>query len=103
MLAETLFASGVQKNNVTIIPDEQEAVSAVLAMARPRDLVLIFGDSIKRTWRQITSFRPDVAHARAESPSPVRIDPGEIPELTFGGDALLRDERVVRLAREVDD
>ncbi|HTF87518.1 MAG TPA: cyanophycin synthetase [Planctomycetota bacterium] len=103
MLAEALFAHGVQKSKVTLIPDEQEAVSAVLAMARPRDLVLIFGDSIKRTWRQITSFRPDVSHARQETPQPVRIEPGEIPELSFGGDALLRDERGVRLAREIDD
>ena len=103
MLAQTLYANGVAKNKVTIIPDEQEAVAAVLAMARPRDLVLVFGDSIKRTWRQITSFRPDVAHARQEAPTPVRIEPGEIPELSFGGDALLRDERGVRLAREIDD
>jgi cyanophycin synthetase len=103
LLAATLAAHGVAKDRISIVPDEQEAVAAVLAMARPRDLVLVFGDSIKRTWRQITTFRPDVTQARAESPAPVRIEPGEIPELSFGGDALLRDERGVRLAREIDD
>lgn len=103
MLAQTLFAHGVARDAVTLIPDEQEAVAAILAMARPRDLVLIFGDAIKRTWRQISSFRSEHREARSEAPAPVRLEPGEIPELTFGGDALVRDERGVRLARESDD
>ncbi len=103
MLAKTLGAHGVPASQITVIPDEQEAVNAILKMARPRDLVLIFGDSIKRTWRQITNFRPDLGESRQEVPAPVRIELSEIPQVTYGGDALLRDERGVRLAREVDD
>ncbi|MBK8180548.1 MAG: cyanophycin synthetase [Planctomycetes bacterium] len=103
MLAAALETHGVPRDRIAVIPDEQEAVASVLAMARPHDLVLIFGDAIKRTWRQITGFRPEVTEARTETVAPVRRDPVELPELTFGGDALVRDERGVRLAREVDD
>ncbi|NIU74192.1 MAG: hypothetical protein GWN71_11570, partial [Gammaproteobacteria bacterium] len=37
-----------------MIPDEAEAVDAALEAAEEGDLVLIFGDQIDRTWRQIT-------------------------------------------------
>ena len=91
-------------------------------MAEPGDLLLIFGDSISRTWKQIIYFnRPkqkaeDEQEAYPAAPAPSQIiteeheaDPlGEatpvqdapaVPEsVTLGGMRMVRDERGVRLA-----
>ena len=54
-----LLANGVEADQITIIPDEQEAVQAVLEMAEPNDLVLIFADNVTRCWKQIIYFGRD--------------------------------------------
>ena len=41
-----LLANGVTADQITIIPDEQEAVQAILEMAEPNDLVLVFADNV---------------------------------------------------------
>jgi cyanophycin synthetase len=63
LLARALAASGVPADQVQEIPDEQAAIDHALRMARAGDLVLIFGDSLQRSWDQITSFRPDGSEA----------------------------------------
>jgi cyanophycin synthetase len=122
LIADALRAAGVPESSISVIPDEQEAVEAGLQMAAAGDLLLVFGDQITRTWKQIIHFRPQgvrddaatrgeaaareftgefaipsaappVVAARAEHP------PAQTPDLT----ALVRDERGVRLARESDD
>jgi cyanophycin synthetase len=40
-----------------VIPDEQMAVDAALREAEAGDLVLIFGDAITRSWKQVIQFR----------------------------------------------
>ena len=143
-LAATLRAEGISEDAIRVIPSEVEAVDQALRMAEQDDLLLIFGDQIDRTWKQITQFRTDAtpasdpparegAPARA-SPSGVTGDggasaglfagagvtgaptgPGErtvasevrLPDLSqvdvdLGG-RVMRDERGVYLAPELDD
>jgi len=56
--AKALRAEGVPENAISIIPDEQEAIAAALNMGQPGDLLLIFADSLVRSWKQITKFKP---------------------------------------------
>ena len=55
--AAALRAAGVPDNAISIIPDEQAAITAALEMGRPGDLVLIFADALARSWKQITKFK----------------------------------------------
>jgi cyanophycin synthetase len=77
-------------------------------MGQPGDLLLVFADALVRSWKQITKFRPAGAPepaARVATPAPTYTmteAPAEPPPApSFEG--LLRDERGIRLAREVDD
>jgi UDP-N-acetylmuramyl tripeptide synthase len=106
IIAQALMADGVAKDAISIIPDEQEAIDAALNMGLPGDLLLIFADALTRSWKQVTRFRPagtPPLPARAASPKPVLAEalaePPAIPSL----EGLLRDERGIRLAPEVDD
>jgi cyanophycin synthetase len=107
ILRETLLAAGVPEKKITVIADEQRAVDAALRMARPGDLLLVFGDAIARTWKQIIHYKPDgsgkAAPAQA-APAPLSSStaPAPAPELPEG-EHLIRDARGVRLAREADD
>ena len=124
LMKSALLESGVKKDAISIIPEESEAVDRALAMAEAGDLLLIFGDDIARTWKQIIYFnRPpeaaaEQAVAELEAPpvqpvlgqekaadplaeaTPVPDAP-KLPEaVTLQGMRLVRDERGVRLANE---
>jgi cyanophycin synthetase len=72
-------------------------------VARPGDLLLIFADQITRTWKQVIGFKAEQP-AQPERPSrPVTIEPAVSQPAYRDGDALVRDGRGVRLARETDD
>ncbi|HEX6902947.1 MAG TPA: cyanophycin synthetase [Thermoanaerobaculia bacterium] len=59
---------------------EEEAIQRALETAQPGDLLVIFGDKLERTWKQIVGFgRSDGAPL---GPAPVTapvFDPGEVP------------------------
>jgi cyanophycin synthetase len=96
----------VPEAHIQQIPDEQEAVESALRMARAGDLLLVFGDQITRTWKQIIHFRPDGSQrpVTAEYAIPRLTETPAAPEPVLGDLAsLVRDERGVRLARELDD
>ncbi len=106
-LRAALVAAGVDADAIEVVEDEQEAVHAGLARAEHGDLVLIMGDDIRRCWRQITTFSPDL-----DTPAPVdagvKPPPVEVietlPHLDLPPiDDLVRDERGVRLAREEEN
>src|SRR5882724_3723025 len=100
-LAALLAGHGIGADKVTIIPDEQEAIAAALAMARPLDLLLIFGDNITRCWKQIIYFkREGDAPAASTAPPPLSLEAGAETDALEGN--LIRDERGVRMAREVE-
>ncbi len=125
-----LRAAGVSAAAISVIPDEQEAIAAALAMGQPGDLLLIFADALVRSWKQITKFRPaGVPHARGApgtaeggydgegAPIAAQDFPGRshtVPGLgsaragegatpAFSLEGLVRDERGVRVAPEVED
>lgn len=99
-----LLEAGVHPEAVEMIPDEVEALDRALRLARPGDLLLVFGDKISRCWRQISEFRltdttPTPSPSRAVAPAPHPAAPTPPP---FGEHRLIRDERGVRLARETE-
>ncbi|MEJ2311037.1 MAG: cyanophycin synthetase [Gemmatimonadales bacterium] len=63
MLEEELLGAGVSADHIRVIPDEVEAVDTALETAVEGDLVLIFGDQIARTWKQITGAGVDASVA----------------------------------------
>jgi cyanophycin synthetase len=78
-------------------------VDTALREAEAGDLLLIFGDAITRTWKQVIQFRPDAGPRLVERPRASR------PEIAvpISGDGMedhrrefVRDSRGVRIARE---
>ncbi len=106
MLRHTLIEEGVAGDAIQVIPTEVESVDTALRAGRSDDLILIFGDSLTRTWNQITHFRPD-----APSPAPEAVHDEvaavELPDLPSDevqlGGRIMRDERGVYLAPDIDD
>jgi len=107
IMASALLAAGVAQDAVSIIPDEQEAIDAALKMAQSGDLLLVFADALTRSWKQITKFRPvgapDVPVRAAVAPPPMAAASPEEPTPFSSLEGLLRDERGIRVAPEVDD
>ena len=103
ILARTLKSRGVDEAQISIIPDEQEAIDAALRMGRPGDLVLIFADALTRSWKQVIKFRAEGAAPLRQSEAlpadPVMSSEESVSEI----EGLVRDERGVRLGREEDD
>ncbi len=56
MLAAELLAAGVPADRVEVVPDEVAAVDRGLHLSRPGDVLLVFGDALSRTWKQIIYF-----------------------------------------------
>ncbi len=104
ILARALVGAGVAEQAIERISDEQAAVDAALRGAQPGDLVVLFADSLERTWNQIVDFEPDAAAVSAGAAAPEVSALPDLPDLDVGeGQELIRDERGVRLAREIDD
>ncbi len=116
LLATALVEAGADEDRVEIVNSEELATERGLSMCVPGDLLLLFGDNIKRTWKQIIYFggrkpqdesvsvaayaaEPAVAAAPAapapESPVPVGHHLSPAP-----GFALLPGGRGVRVASE---
>jgi cyanophycin synthetase len=107
MMAETVLATGVPADRVQVIVDEQQSIDAALKLAQPGDLLVIFGDNITRSWKQIIYFKGEDPGERTSEPAPVRA-PRRIESVDAAlggglGGAVIADERGVRLARETDD
>lgn len=105
MIAARLRALGVPDTQITIIPDEQEAIESGLRMGRQGDLLLIFADALVRSWKQVIYFRPEGSPAPkpAAAPSPA-TEVAAQPEETFTlSEGMIRDERGIRLSRESED
>jgi cyanophycin synthetase len=58
ILADALRDADVSRDQIEVIADEEQAVAALLASAKPGDLLLLFADDITRTWKQVIYFEP---------------------------------------------
>ncbi len=102
-LKNALLAAGVPASQIQVIPDEQEAVRAVLEMAQAGDLLLILADDISRSWKQIIYFNAGARGEEVRSAS-VNMKLPELAALHLPDDVqLIRDEKGVRIAREAGD
>jgi cyanophycin synthetase len=106
LMEKALLDAGMKREQIEIIGDEQQAVDHALRLAKRGDLLLVFADKINRCWKQITKFRGDDGGTRrsASSPPPstVALDAVEPEATKLDGIAIVRDERGVRLARELE-
>ncbi len=107
LLMQGLVDNGVPEERIEMIQQEHHAVDAALRHGRKDDLLLILGDAINRSWEQITSFAPDSDAPAAEAADPVAAPPLRTPNTALAfeleGQTLIRDERGVRIAREIND
>jgi cyanophycin synthetase len=104
MLKNRLLEKGISADQIEVVPDEQEANARALEMAEPGDLILMLGDNVKRTWKQIIYFN---SGSRAESggkKSAKSVDMPEFEQFNLDSDIeIISDERGVRIAREEGD
>ncbi len=106
LIAATLREHGVADHQISIIPDEQDAIDAGLRMAQAGDVLLVFADALVRSWKQIIKFKPEgapqkVAVAAASTvEEDATAEPGFSPEQWEG---VSRDERGIFISRESDD
>ena len=73
MIAAVLREQGVREDQITVIPDEQEAIAHALRMGQFGDLLLVFADALTRSWKQVTKFKAEGALAQeapAAAPAP---------------------------------
>jgi cyanophycin synthetase len=111
IVGERLLERGVPAAQIERIADEQQAIDHALRMGRHGDLLLVFGDALTRSWKQIIKFRPEGSAAPAPPAASRTLmatdDGGAGPSgddmLTGMMEGLVRDERGVRLAREAND
>jgi cyanophycin synthetase len=105
LLREALLANGVPAEQIEVIPEEPLAIDRALHQAQAGDLLLIFGDAITRSWKQVIQYQPGATpasldHSRISRPERVMVAATGNGQ---GGDArreFVRDSRGVRMARE---
>jgi cyanophycin synthetase len=104
LLKQALLDGKIPAAQIDVVPDEVEALERALRLARPGDLLLCFIDQISRSWSQVAQFRPELPTSPRPRASTPATDMPDIPEPAVGLlEAIIRDERGVRLARELDD
>ncbi len=104
MLKETLLKQGVAASAIEVVPDEQEATRHALEIAATNDLVLVLGDNVKRSWKQIIYFNSGAHAEETGSKTPVAIELPATDEFAFDSEfEIISDERGVRIAREESD
>jgi cyanophycin synthetase len=104
MLKNRLLECDVDADRIEVIPDEQEATTRALEIAEPGDLLLILGDNIKRSWKQIIYFNSEARGEEGAKVTPISVELPEVGGFTFDADVeIISDERGVRIAREDGD
>ncbi len=109
IMAAQLEKQGVARENILIIPDEETAIDKALNLAEADDLVMIFGDAIIRSWKQIINLDSHSSQSKAQNikqnPTIVSMlipedsgepDPFELEK----GMKIVKDERGVRVVSE---
>lgn len=97
LMRDYLIQNGVKPEQIDVIPEEPKALEALLNMAEPNDLLMVFGADCTRCWKQIIYFKPRWAK---DEDDPARDDGGERKDsLSERYPDLVRDGRGVRLRR----
>ena len=103
MQKNRLLEAGVAADHIDVVPDEQEATMHALEMAQHGDLVLILGDNVKRTWKQIIYFKSGAKVSATGTSTPSTIDLPDVDGFSLDEDIeIVSDERGVRIARSED-
>ncbi|WP_138934674.1 cyanophycin synthetase [Roseovarius arcticus] len=99
MFKAEFLANGIADEQISVIPNEEDAVAASLEMAQPGDLVIIFGDDSPRCWKQIIYFNAPDADAQSAAPAASGQTPAPFEDMIDSDMNVVRDARGVRLAR----
>ena len=104
MQKNKLLEAGISTDQIEVIPDEQEANARALEMAETGDLILVLGDNIKRTWKQIIYFNSGSRTDNGGKKSATSVDLPDFGGFDLADDIeIISDERGVRIAREEGD
>ena len=104
MLKNRLLEEGISPDLIEVVPDEQEANTRALEMAETGDLILVLGDNVKRTWKQIIYFNSGSRVDNGGKKAAASIDLPEFAGFELADDLeIISDERGVRIAREEGD
>lgn len=102
MLKDNLIRNGVSAEAISVIPNEVDAIDAALNQAREKELLVVIGDNVTRSWKQIINFGEEKSQDDEISSDEVVMAPA-YEDLIDDTQQLIRDERGVRLAREDDE
>lgn len=108
MLEQTLLASGVDADKICIIPNEADAIEHALSVSESGDLVIVLGDNITRSWKQIVHFgennqKRDITEKPSSDYAEKLFEPIEYAFQLEEGQTLVKDERGVRIVVEQDE
>lgn len=111
MLATTLQEEGIASEQIHIIPEEVKATHAALNACTEGDLLLIFGDHITRTWKQIIYFGGQHPQKGSQGSGSNQTGLQKLSEMNQHSDVdtrlegmtLVKDARGVRIARQADN
>lgn len=102
ILRQSLLDVGFESDKITVIQTEVEALQFALDLCQPGDLLLVFGDKVSRSWKQIIYHHSQLHGAAAPAPTTeVAVAAAdEVADAAALATGLVRDERGVRLARD---
>jgi cyanophycin synthetase len=104
MFKAEFLKNGISEDQISVIPNEEDAVAASLDMAKQGDLVIIFGDNSARCWKQIIYFNVSDQAGHVAAASIGNQAPVPFEDMVDGDSNMIRDARGVRLARgDVED
>ncbi|MCJ7591490.1 MAG: cyanophycin synthetase [Woeseiaceae bacterium] len=104
MLKNKLLEEGISIDHIEVIPNEQEAVARALEMAEVGDMILVLGDNIKRTWKQIIYFNSGAHTDETGKRVTAAIELPDTGGFHLDGNIeIISDERGVRIARDDGD
>jgi cyanophycin synthetase len=106
MLQSRLAENGIAESAIDVFDNEVPAVAHALGMAREGDLIMIFGDDITRTWKQITNFEAEGSRTNGSDENKAAQSFVEEDPQAFtldAGEELIRDDRGVRIARNEEE
>ena len=102
LMKKGLMEQGVSEEKICVIADEQDAIQKALEMGREKDLIIVVGDNVSRSWKQIVHFGDEELKASAAKNETPAIAMN-YEDLIDEDQSLISDERGVRLAKEVEE